>query len=100
MSSKANTEVNKSVKQATEDIVNDNDLRTEIHLLPNLPISINASSLCQYGQQHLLDHLDVLTEHQRSNFCKELNELDLDEVIGYFKHTTASINEVDERELD
>lgn len=56
--------------------------------------------LREYGQEHLLDHIDTLPEQARLRFLSELNELDLAEVVGYFKRTTASINEEEERKLD
>uniref|UniRef100_A0A6A7G6X7 UDP-N-acetylglucosamine diphosphorylase n=2 Tax=Hirondellea gigas TaxID=1518452 RepID=A0A6A7G6X7_9CRUS len=56
--------------------------------------------LQEFGQEHLLDHQDKLSDAQRKAFQSELNELDLSEVCGYYKRTTASINESAEEKLD
>lgn len=53
--------------------------------------------LCNYNQEHLLDHWDVLTEGQKKQFYNELSRMDMGEICGYFKRTISSVNEETEK---
>nr|QCI31495.1 UDP-N-acetylhexosamine pyrophosphorylase [Grandidierella japonica] len=59
-----------------------------------------VSKLQEYGQEHLLQHLDKLSPAERNSYEKELNDLDLAEVCGYFKRTVSSVNEAEGEKLD
>jgi len=48
--------------------------------------------LASYGQEHLLAHYDTLSQEQQAQLIKELEELDFDEVIEYFKRATSDID--------
>jgi len=50
------------------------------------------NKLIQYGQEHLLDHWNELTESQQTDLYQELSSIDLDEVTEYFNKTTSAEN--------
>nr|XP_045621565.1 UDP-N-acetylhexosamine pyrophosphorylase-like isoform X5 [Procambarus clarkii] len=49
--------------------------------------------LAAHGQEHLLQFWDVLTEANKRTLYNDLNELDYDEVCGFYKRTVVSLNE-------
>lgn len=51
------------------------------------------SRLAAHGQEHLLQFWDTLTEGQKKTVYNDLNELDYEEVCGFFKRTVSSLNE-------
>ncbi|XP_047477216.1 UDP-N-acetylhexosamine pyrophosphorylase-like isoform X2 [Penaeus chinensis] len=51
------------------------------------------SRLAAHGQEHLLQFWDTLTEGQKKTVYNDLNEMDYEEVCGFFKRTVSSLNE-------
>ena len=49
------------------------------------------TELSMYGQEHLLDHWESITEEERGLLMKELKELDFKELNEYFKRTVGEL---------
>jgi UDP-N-acetylglucosamine/UDP-N-acetylgalactosamine diphosphorylase len=55
---------------------------------------IIKEKLTAQNQQHLLHFWNDLTDDQRSDLIKDINELNLDEIQTFYKRATASLEEV------
>ena len=53
--------------------------------------------LATHDQGHLLAHWDSLTPEQQAALYKELNDLDLGEVMEFFERTVVSQNDTAEK---
>nr|CAH0112107.1 unnamed protein product [Daphnia galeata] len=53
--------------------------------------------LKEHGQEHLLHFWPSLCEEERNRLFNELNDINMAEVIEFFRHTIASANEEEEK---
>jgi UDP-N-acetylglucosamine/UDP-N-acetylgalactosamine diphosphorylase len=60
-----------------------------------MDVSGLKEQLTRYGQEHLLQFWDSLDAHEKAELYKDLNELNLDEVTGYYRSTIESENDAE-----
>jgi len=49
--------------------------------------------LAKYGQEHLLQHWNNLSQQQQNQLQQEIEELDMEEVTEYFKRATGDLDQ-------
>ncbi|XP_071439437.1 UDP-N-acetylhexosamine pyrophosphorylase [Hetaerina americana] len=64
-----------------------------------MDISMLKQSLAQYGQEHLLAFWETLDDHDKRELYKDITEINMRDVTTFFKRTTDSLNE-DQEKLD
>ncbi|KZS20840.1 UDP-N-acetylhexosamine pyrophosphorylase-like isoform X1 [Daphnia magna] len=56
-----------------------------------------VQKLKEHGQEHLLQFWPSLTEEERQQLFHQLNDINMEEVIEFFRHTIASANDEEEK---
>lgn len=62
-------------------------------------ISKYKNILSQFDQEHILQFWNRLSEFEKQELCNDLEDINISEVVSYFKRTVDSLNE-DQKKLD